>query len=129
MKRLRINVEGKTYEVEVELLDKGISPTTASQTAYRPTSSTSTTPVSSPKQATASVNSAGPKDVTSPLTAVVVAVDVAVGDAIEEGQGILTLEAMKMNTVVNATTSGVVKTLAVNLGDAVEEGQIILSVE
>jgi len=67
--------------------------------------------------------------VTSPLAAVVVSVDVAVGAAVEEGQKVVTLEAMKMNTVVTAHKAGTVKAIHVDAGDGVEEGQALIDLE
>ena len=56
----------------------------------------------------------------------VVSIDVAVGDQVEAGQNVATLEAMKMNTLVQAPASGVVKSIEVNASEAVEEGQTLL---
>jgi biotin carboxyl carrier protein len=62
------------------------------------------------------------------LAAVVVSVDVAVGDAVSEGQTVITLEAMKMNTIVSASSAGTVGAIHVKAGDAVEEGQAMVSI-
>jgi biotin carboxyl carrier protein len=50
------------------------------------------------------------------------------GDTVEEGQQLLTLEAMKMNTIVSASSAGTVRVIHVAAGDAVEEGQPMLSI-
>ena len=123
MKHLRITVEGKSYEVEVELLDEGAEPSAHGLTSSQGVqSSASTAPaVGSKKPAVSS--SAGEGVIPSPLSAVVVSVDVAVGDTVEAGQTIVTLEAMKMNTTVQATRSGLVKAIYISVGDAVDEGQ------
>ena len=97
MKNLRITVEGKVYDVQVELLDEeGGAPA-----APRRGSSGSSTRVATPApmKAAAAPKSAPVASVeggalTSPLAAVVVSVDVAVGDAVEAGQKVVTLEAM-----------------------------------
>tara|TARA_B110000285_G_scaffold58599_1_gene67099 strand:+ start:1419 stop:1766 length:348 start_codon:yes stop_codon:yes gene_type:complete len=113
MKRLRISVEGKSYDVEVELLDQG-------STAPAP-------PASAPVAAKAAPAATGEGSVTSPLAAVVVSVDVAIGDVIEEGQTVITLEAMKMNTIVSAPSAGTVSAIHVSASDAVEEGQAMVT--
>ena len=64
----------------------------------------------------------------SPLAAVVVSIDVNVGDAVTEGQKVVTLEAMKMNTIVAAPAAGTVKAILVAAGDGVEEGQALVEV-
>ena len=127
MKRLRISVEGKTYEVEVELLDEGLpasSPLAASVGSSRVAARTAAAPAAKPVP----VGPASDGDVVSPLAAVVVSIDVGLGDTVEEGQQLLTLEAMKMNTIVSASSAGTVKAIHVAAGDAVEEGQPMLSI-
>lgn len=126
-KHLRITVEGKAYDVEVELLDEGTSaPTRPSAPRNRPRVST---PVAAPtKKAAAPSTTSDEGAITSPLSAVVVSIDVAVGDAVTEGQNIVTLEAMKMNTMVTANKAGTIQTIHVKAGDAVEEGQAMITI-
>ncbi|WOO40204.1 biotin/lipoyl-containing protein [Rubellicoccus peritrichatus] len=128
MKRLRITVEGKSYDVEVELLDEG----TASPIPQPrvPASSTRVSePIAVPKPAAAPKPAAGGDgDVKSPLAAVVISIDVAVGDTVEEGQKVFTLEAMKMNTLVSSPQAGKVEAIHVSVGSSVEEGQSLITI-
>ena len=64
----------------------------------------------------------------SPLAAVVVSIDVNIGDTVEEGQKLITLEAMKMNTIVAAPAAGTVQAIHVKAGEGVEEGQALIEV-
>ena len=48
------------------------------------------------------------------------------GDAVSPGQGILVLEAMKMENEIKAVASGVVASIPVQAGQAVEKGQVLL---
>ena len=48
---------------------------------------------------------------------------------VKAGAPVLTLEAMKMNTVVSAPTDGTVSVVHVNPGDVVEEGQPLLTIK
>lgn len=127
MKRLKVTVEGKSYEVEVEILDEG-----PVEAAPRRSSSGSTARVAAPvaaakpKAAPAAPAAGGGNVVPSPLGAVVVSIDVGVGDAVTEGQQVVTLEAMKMNTIVTAPAAGTVKAILVKPGDGVEEGQALI---
>jgi acetyl-CoA carboxylase biotin carboxyl carrier protein len=57
------------------------------------------------------------------ITGTVWTVDVAVGDAIAEGDVVAVLESMKMEMPVEAEVAGVVAELLCATGDAVEEGQ------
>lgn len=129
MKQLRITVEGKTYEVEVEMLDEGFS--APAPRAVSPARTRASSPVAVPKPVAKPVAApaGGAGDVTSPLAAVVVSVDVAEGDTVEEGQKVVTLEAMKMNTIVSAPAAGTIKAIHVAAGDAVEEGRSLVTIE
>lgn len=129
MKRLKVTVEGKTYEVEVEILDEGgVAP--APRRASSGGSSRIAAPVAAPKPKAAPAPAAagGGGAVGSPLAAVVVSIDVNVGDAVTEGQKLVTLEAMKMNTIVVAPAAGTVKAILAKPGDGVEEGQALVEV-
>lgn len=58
----------------------------------------------------------------------VVQILVAEGDAVEKGQTLLTLEAMKMEIRVAAPVDGIVSRLMVKVGDTVERGQQLAEV-
>ena len=71
----------------------------------------------------------GANEVGSPMPGVIVGLKVKEGDAIKEGDPLATLSAMKMETVIPATTSGVVKHVAVNIGDKVEGDDLLVEIE
>ena len=54
---------------------------------------------------------------------------VAVGDAVEIGQTICLLEAMKMENAVGAEKDGVVKEVRVSAGDSVGAGDVVAVIE
>ncbi|MEY2418745.1 MAG: hypothetical protein QOG90_1425 [Actinomycetota bacterium] len=68
-------------------------------------------------------------EVVSPLTGVVVSVNVAVGAHVRAGQTVAVLESMKMEHVVEATEGGVVSSINVNVGDNLSPGASIVSIE
>ncbi len=123
IKRLRITVEGKTYDVQVEVLGE----TTATIAHPAPTIAPTTVaaPVSAP-MAAGKPPPAGAGSITSPLAGKVVAIHCSIGQAVTLNQKVITLEAMKMNTEIPATQAGTVKEILVRPGDAVEEGQPLL---
>jgi biotin carboxyl carrier protein len=55
----------------------------------------------------------------------VIAVDVAQGDAVAEGQRLVVLEAMKMEHTIVAPVDGVLAELNVEAGDQVDTGQVL----
>jgi glutaconyl-CoA/methylmalonyl-CoA decarboxylase subunit gamma len=128
MRKLRVTVDGKAYEVVVEELDAGGSaqPAPAMAAASASVGSSVSAPAAAAPSATAS---GGPGDVPSPLAGRVVTINVAVGDAVEEGATLVTLEAMKMNTFVTAPVAGTVKAILIKEGDGVEEGQPLVTVQ
>jgi biotin carboxyl carrier protein len=115
MKKLRITVDGKAYDVTVEVLD---SPST-----------TLPAPVAAPIAAAAAPPPApaGEGAIVSPLAGKVISIDVKIGDKITSGSQVATVEAMKMNTFIYAEQSGQVAAILVSPGDVVEEGGAILS--
>jgi pyruvate carboxylase subunit B len=50
------------------------------------------------------------------------------GDAVEEGDEVIVLEAMKMEQPVKASCSGVITAINVNQGDQVKAGQILVQI-
>jgi len=124
MKKLRVTVDGKSYEVEVEILEE--SGGSSGPVTQRPARAAAVAAAAPAPAASASKPIAGDGEVPSPLSAVVVSVEVKEGDEVSEGDQLITLEAMKMNTLVTAPASGKVGTILVGPGDAVEEGQALL---
>jgi oxaloacetate decarboxylase alpha subunit len=67
-------------------------------------------------------------DIPAPLSGNIISIAVAQGEQIYEGDVILILEAMKMETEVRSAVSGVVKHINVKDGDAVQAGQTMMVV-
>lgn len=62
----------------------------------------------------------------SPLAGSIVQVLVQSGQQVKEGQTVLTLEAMKMETEISAAKSGIVSAVLVKSGDSVKQGDPLL---
>ncbi len=71
----------------------------------------------------------GPQEIRAMMPGKIVTVLVAVGDAVEKEQGILVVEAMKMENEVKAASPGVVKEVLVQPGQAVEAGEVLARIE
>lgn len=135
MKKLRITVDGKTYEVEVEVLGSriaSVAPAAAPAPVAAAPAPVASAPVAAPApkpaaKPAAPAAPAGANDVVSPLAAVVVSVNVKEGQQVKAGELVVMLEAMKMNTPINAVADGTVAKVNVAPGQSVEEGQVLIS--
>lgn len=120
MKHLRVTVLGKVYEVTVEMLDGGQRSAAAAQVPLSPAPASAAS--------VTAVSTGAPGEVLSPLAGKVVTVQVTKGQAVKQGDQLVVLEAMKMNTYIYAPQDGTVAEILVNVGDAVAEGQPVLRI-
>jgi acetyl/propionyl-CoA carboxylase alpha subunit len=68
----------------------------------------------------------GPRPIVAPMPGKVVRVEVAVGDEVRAGQGIVIVEAMKMENELVADSAGMVSGVHVREGQAVEKDQLLV---
>lgn len=68
----------------------------------------------------------GPQVVHAPMPGLVLRVDVAVGDVVRAGQGVVIVEAMKMENELRAAAEGRVQHVHVSPGQTVERGQALI---
>ena len=130
-KKFRITVEGRAYVVTVEDISsegaQKLYPEPGSMSvAPQPAAPVPTAPP--PAAPAPAAASAGPGDELSPLGGVVQEVLVSVGQTVNEGDKLISLEAMKMVTHVYAKRGGTVTAIAVKPGDPVDAGQVLLSI-
>jgi len=130
--KLQITIEGKTYEVEVELLEDDANPRPPSYETYIPVPAT----LQSMAEADArsqSEEAQEPADqeklCCSPINGLVIRVIVEPGQQVEANDLIVVLEAMKMETNVTAPRAGTVKAVCVAPGDPVKLNQVIVEFE
>lgn len=67
--------------------------------------------------------------VKAPMPGLVLSIAVEPGQAVQKGDTLLILEAMKMENVIKATGDGVVKSIQVKQGAPVDKGQLLLELE
>jgi len=68
-------------------------------------------------------------EVKAPMPGRVLEILVKVGDSVSEGDGLLILEAMKMENIIKSTREGVLKQIQATEGDSVEKNAVLLSYE
>ncbi len=135
--RFRVAFEGKEYTVEAKEL--GIDTSTLSMMARAATQSAPTArPTSTPQVASNSApipavheasTVAEGSVVVAPMPGKVLRVLVREGDRVEAGQGLLTLEAMKMENEIPAPKNGTIKKILIKKGDTVNTGDPLIEIE
>jgi pyruvate carboxylase subunit B len=70
-----------------------------------------------------------PAPLVAPMPGMIVRITVAVGDSVQAGQGLIVMEAMKMENELRAATAGTVKAILAREGTAVEKGALLLELE
>ena len=123
--KLKITVDGKVYEVEVDVFE----PEPAGP-AYVPPVGTARVPASPPPAAPprpgASPVADEGKVCRSPIAGTVSRVPIQVGQVIKVNDVLIVLEAMKMETVITAPIAGKVAKINAKVGDFVQGGQVLV---
>ncbi len=71
----------------------------------------------------------GPQSVEAEMPGKVVLISAAVGETVGEGQGVLVIEAMKMENEIRSPITGVIREISVSEGDTVEAGTALFTVD
>jgi len=128
MSKYKITLDGKTYEMEVELVD-AVAPVTTRENESkekihpsRPDVQENSTKFSPVRQAESG------STVKSPMPGTVLRVNVSQGERVHQGQAILTLEAMKMENEISAPKDGKLISLFVKQGDSVQGGDVLFEI-
>lgn len=120
--KLKITIDGKPYEVEVEVEQEDNRPTFSSGHPAIPSFVTMTggeTRKQEPARA----------GVKSPLAGVVSNIEVAIGDEVKQDAPLLVLEAMKMFTTITAPVAAKIKSIPVTKGEQVAQGRLLVEFE
>ncbi len=131
MKKLKITLEGKAYEVTVELLEDSGTARVANHPHHTPAPllQSASTAVSIKPTPVAAPVVEGCTTVFCPMAGLVFKCLVKPGDLVTANQTVIILDAMKMETPVVSPVSGTVRTVLVKEGDAVDEGHSLLQIE
>ena len=126
--KLKITVDSKQYEVDVEVAESEVPGGRASHqmvesAAARTTVATAPAP---PMESSSVVES---KVCRSPVSGIVASVAAQPGQTLQVGDVLLVLEAMKMETQVAAHVAGKVAAIKVKAGESVQSGQILVEFE
>lgn len=124
MRKFKINVNGTSYDVEVEEVGGGVISAPAPMAAPAAPSVPSAAPAAAPAVSSGPVPD-GTK-VEAPMPGNILDVKVAVGDSVNEGDILMILEAMKMENEILAPVSGKVVGVQTSAGSAVNSGDVLI---
>jgi len=69
------------------------------------------------------------KTISAPMPGLVLRIEVEVGQAVRAGDGLIVVEAMKMENELKAPADGVIASIAVEAGQTVEKGTALITLE
>jgi biotin carboxyl carrier protein len=107
--RVEVVVDGWRFELDVEDLERARLRRRATRT-------------NGPESAS------GPAEIRAIIPGRIAAVRVTAGDAVEAGQTLLVVEAMKMQNELRATQAGIVERVTVGEGDTIDTGDLLVVV-
>ena len=131
MKNLRITVNGKTYDVQVEELSEGSA--VSAPAAPAPAAAAAPASAAQPAQTApaAEAPAAAPADgeeILCPMPGTILSINVKAGEKISEGDVIVVFEAMKMENEIKAPRDCTVLSVDVSKDDTVETGTLIATI-
>ena len=112
----RVSVNGTEYDVVV-------GPGNADISQITPASASTATPL-----AAAPAAAAGGTEVKAPLAGSIIDVLVSVGQQVKDGDPIIVLEAMKMETEIRANASGTIQSIAIKKGETIQSDQLLMTI-
>ncbi len=111
MKKYRVNVNGTSYEVEIELIDGAAQPVATAAPAAAPAPAP-----------------AGGEVINAPMPGTILAVNVSAGQSVKKGDVLFILEAMKMENEIMSPVDGTVSAVSVTKGATVESGSHLCTI-
>ncbi|MDR1392119.1 MAG: biotin/lipoyl-binding protein [Clostridiales bacterium] len=133
MKKFTVKVNGKSYEVEIEELEKSSSKEQASTkqkniVIENEVNESQNTFLHDPKNQENTTSEKSIK-VIAPMPGNIISVNVKNGVSINSGDVICVLESMKMENEICAPKSGKIVTINISNGDSVKTGDILVVIE
>ncbi len=135
MKKYRITVNGKTFDVDVEEVGRPASTTAAPPPAASAQSTPAQSPVAPPRPASPAPTAPSPKPAASPagtgvmkspLPGKVLKVMATPGSSWKKGDTLLIIEAMKMENEILAPRDCTIEEVAVQANQSVKTGDVLL---
>lgn len=119
---LEVRVDGRAYQVVIEEAEREVSQAAASGTASTVAASRATAPLPAVPAYSSQV-------LRSPMPGNILDIAVAVGDTVKVGQPLCALEAMKMKSSIRSPREGVIAGVHVAEGQVVVHGELLFTFE
>ena len=134
MRKFKITVDGKVYEVEVEEVGENKASEGAVSAPQPVVTKVKKEPVkpkpakvsNSPAPSKAPTAAVAGEEVVAPMPGKVLQLKVSEGDSVKEGDTLLILEAMKMENEIIANASGSIKKIIAAANDMVDTGDVLM---
>lgn len=128
MKRYKVHINGKSYEVAIEELSETTDRSVTTKATAAPATKAPTVAPTAPLPK-ASNGQAGKEggSIAAPMPGTILRVAVAVGDQVKQGDTLLILEAMKMENEILAPHDGTISQVNVAQGASVNAGDPLLT--
>ena len=129
MSKYRITLEGKTYEMEIELVPEETAPLPAARREYKGYQNAAADPivrVMEPSAQRTTTNATG--TVTAPMPGTVLSLCKKEGDKVRTGDVVLVLEAMKMENEILSPADGTIIKVNCEEGKTVAGGDVLFEV-
>lgn len=126
MSKYRITVEGKTYEMDVELIGNNGAPVQPVKVQSAPAAPA---PVAAAPKAASKPAAVSSGSVVAPMPGTVIKILKNAGDEVKAGDVVLILEAMKMENEISAPANGTLASVNCTEGGTVAGGDILFEVK
>ncbi len=123
MKKYNVNVNGKLYEITLEVVDAAEA---SAPVATPAAPAEAPAPVAeAPAAAPAAPAAEGGETISAPMPGTILSVNVASGASVKKGDVLMILEAMKMENEIMAPCDGTIASVNVAKGAAVSSGDVL----
>ncbi len=117
-----IEVNGSTYQVEIEKTVKTTKTPKLVRPKIIPTGGSDRAKTSKPTE------TKGVGYIKAPLPGTILEIKVKTGDTVKVGDTLLIMEAMKMENEIKSDKTGKINSLKFNVGDSVLEGEVLVEI-
>lgn len=127
MEKLRVTVNGRSYDVMVEVLEADKDNNGKKPAAAPAGQPLTTIDGGKAPSAPAKSDAEGTSAFKSPMPGTILDIKVSPGDSVKQGQVLITLEAMKMENELVAEKDCFIKEIHVSKGQSVQAGELLIS--